>query len=256
MTRIGKILGLAGALALVAPSAAYADGFNSWQVCSVANVGSYVTCAAVQVSVVGSDVTLRVWNLGGDVANGGGAGNPGGIITGIGFYNVPASIDAVTNSLTQTGPVRAGNTPGKWKLTNNGRVDFIVDVAANAGLNGNNGIASGCATPAQLPGTPPQLYMNPCGGNLSNLANYVTFSFKISGGTWDPSTSDLSVRSSDFVLNETSECRTGNYPPNPTVAPNCFTVTPEPVSMTLLATGLAGMGGMGLFRRKKKSETV
>ena len=257
MANLRKIFGLAGALVFAAPSAAFANGFNSWKVCSIANVGSYVTCAAVQVSVVGADVTMRVWNLSGDLANTNGtASNAGAIITGIGFYNVPAGIDAVTNSLTQSGPTRGGNTPGKWALKNDGRVDFIVDVAANAGTNGNNGIANGCASPSQLPGSPPQLYMNPCAGNLSSNASYVTFTFKISGGSWDPGTADLSIRSSDFVQNMTNECRTGNYPPNPAIPANCFTITPEPVSMSLLATGLFGMGGMGLLRRKKKNSAV
>jgi hypothetical protein len=31
------------------------------------------------------------------------------------------------------------------------------------------------------------------------------------------------------------------------------TAVPEPVTMTLLATGLAGMGGAGLVRRRKKN---
>ncbi len=31
-------------------------------------------------------------------------------------------------------------------------------------------------------------------------------------------------------------------------------VTPEPISMTLMATGLAGMSGMGWLRRRKQSE--
>jgi len=34
------------------------------------------------------------------------------------------------------------------------------------------------------------------------------------------------------------------------------TVTPEPVTMTLLATGLMGMGGAGLVRRRKKNGDV
>ena len=32
------------------------------------------------------------------------------------------------------------------------------------------------------------------------------------------------------------------------------TVIPEPITMTLLATGLAGMGGVGFLRRKKDEE--
>lgn len=47
-----------------------------------------------------------------------------------------------------------------------------------------------------------------------------------------------------------ASCSTVTTPPS-------TTVTPEPVTMTLLATGLMGMGGVGFVRRKKKPiETV
>ncbi|MDH4349322.1 MAG: PEP-CTERM sorting domain-containing protein, partial [Gemmatimonadota bacterium] len=41
-------------------------------------------------------------------------------------------------------------------------------------------------------------------------------------------------------------------PNDPAVQACGTTVTPEPVTMSLLATGLAGMGGAGLVRRRRK----
>lgn len=254
--RFGKMLGLAGALVLAAPSAAWADGFQSWKICG-GSIGSFTTCAAVQVTVIGSDVSMRVWNLSGNsAATYGTTSNAGAVFTGIGFYNIPAGVDAVTNSLTMNGPARAGNHPSPWTLKNNGRVDFIVDIAGTAAKNGTSGIASGCATSSQLPGSPPQLFQTPCNYNSGNSAGWVNFNFKISGGTWDPTKSDVVIRAQDFVNGTVTECRTGNNPTVPGSAGNCTTVTPEPVSMALLATGLAGMGGMGLIRRKKKNLDV
>ena len=71
---------------------------------------------------------------------------------------------------------------------------FTVDYAT-ATSRASGGIASGCATSGQLPGTPPNLYQNPCNGNTGNNANWVTFNFQITGGSWDPTTSDISIRS-------------------------------------------------------------
>jgi hypothetical protein len=132
-------------------------------------------------------------------------------------------------------------------------VAFAVDYRAVTS-RANGGIASGCATSAELPGTPPNLYMNPCSSDLSNPNDWVTFTFKISGGAWDPTQSDIVFRVYDGIANQASECYTADSPGGRPA--NCVTVTPEPVTMTLLATGLAGMGGAGFIRRRRNKNQL
>lgn len=79
-------------------------------------------------------------------------------------------------------------------------------------------------------------------------------SFRHGRGRSDERTLTLSIPSREFGLD--GEYRTmssaGGCPVpsgNPLDCPT--TVAPEPVSMTLMATGLAGMSGMGWIRRRK-----
>lgn len=248
-----RVLSLVAGLALAGTGAAWADGFKSWRVCGG---DTFMTCAAVEVTVVGSNVTLRVWNLSGNgmATDGVGYGAPAGtILNGIGFFNLPAGLGVNTGSLTMGGPVRPGDTPTGWNLKNVGSVAFMVDFNTSTSRN-NGGIASGCASSGQLPGNPPNLWMNPCQGDITNAANYVTFNFTLgNNATWDPSTAEISIRGYDGLTGATTECWTATIAGH---APNCSTVAPEPITMTLLATGLAGMGGVGLIRRRRNQQSV
>lgn len=242
---------LAGGAMVVTATPARADGFKSYQVCGG---DQFKTCAAVEITVVGGNVTMKVWNLSGQFGS-----RAGTVFDAIGFYNLPAGVDLVGGSGSVTGPARPGDTPGNWNFQNGGRVNFGMDIKTDTpGPKSalTNGIASGCATAAELPGSPPDLYQNPCSLNTSNPADWVTFTFQISGGNWDPATSHIVIRGFDAITGETTECWTG---PSPFGGPNCtspVTATPEPVTLTLLATGLTGMSGVTFFRRRKNKQAA
>ncbi len=249
MRSSGKTAVLTGVLALAVPAVASANGFHSYRICGG---DRFATCAAITIQVTGNNVTMQVWNLSGNAAATYGTQTYAGtIFNGIGFYNTGGS-QAVLGTLNVTGPARPGDTPGSWRLRNTGTVGFAVDfntIVPNTVNKLDNGIASGCALPGQLPTNVNHAYdlyqTGPgCG---SALGAPVVFTWQITGN-WDPSTSGLVLRGANGPGGQSTECwtqQTGN------LAANCTTVTPEPVSMALLASGLAGMGGVGLYRRRK-----
>ncbi len=124
--KTARCIALLGALAAALPSAASASGYRSYKVCGG---DSFATCAAVSINVVGSDVTVRLWNLSGNGAAtyGHGASTYAGtIFNGIGFYNTQG-VSAVLGSLKVTGPLTSGGKNTGWKLANNANVNFGVD---------------------------------------------------------------------------------------------------------------------------------
>ncbi|MGH7657552.1 MAG: hypothetical protein ACREL6_04900, partial [Gemmatimonadales bacterium] len=210
-------------------SPAWADGFRSYRVCGGTN---FITCAAVEINVVGTDVTVRLWNLSGNFAATSTNTPANTVFNSIGFYNVPAGLTAVVGSESMSGPARPGDSPGNWQLQNGPKVAFIVDYAATNGNVFDDGIASGCASPGSLP-SGVDLYQNPCSDPSSNPAGWVTLSFQIAGGSWDPNSSDIVIRGMDGQTGIRTECYTANSPGGRPA--NCFpaSAVPEPVTMTL-----------------------
>jgi len=231
MRRTG-LLSFAAVLAMAGPAAAQS---RSWQVCGG---NAFNTCAAVNLTVVGQSVTLQVWNLSGmspsDYA--------GTVFTAIGFENIGTAA-AVAGSLAMSGPVRPGDAPSPWQIQSNTQVGggVTLDLVGLTGTGVDNGIASACAAPGQLPGGSNDFWMNPCGpaGNTG----WITLNFSITG-TWNLDDTFLLVKGQNGPNGQSTECITDG--PNA----NCY-VTPEPITIVLLGSGLAGVGGVGFMRRRR-----
>ena len=216
-----------------------------WTVCGGS---TFNTCAAVELLVSGADVTVRVWNLSGVAATNVNT-FAGTVFTGVGFENV-GNVSAVAGSMTMTGPTRPGDTPASWIIKNDNEIGGGVklDIVGTTENGVHNAIASGCATNDQLPGV--NLWQNPCSlyGNAQN-PGWVTLRFRVTG-TWNLSGTYLLVKGQNGPQGQSTECITGG------IHTNCggFTPVPEPVTLTLLGSGLLGVGGIGALRRRRKAD--
>lgn len=250
---------LAGGAFLVSPAVGHAQIFNTSGQTSVCTTGAFRVCASVTMFVDAStnSIVMRVANLGGDPTVGGFIGEKS-TLTAIGFFHSdPAdawegtlssfNVSYVTGAGIQdvTDVTSDWTTPATDIKTLSG-VDTELSAGTDQGHKG--GIV------CEDPGPPSANHRETCQDQLFDIQpNYVQFTYTFSQPTVDQfSFNNLQLRFHAQQLGPDGEgsikCDT-TRPPGDEYA---CEVVPEPITTVLLATGLAGMGGAGYLRRRRR----
>jgi len=245
--RLTRAVLLAGALVTASTTRAAASPppvtDYTWNNICVAS--SLTTCASIRVffNTTSNMVTMKIWNLGtGASLN--------QILTQIGLTNNVNIVPTGSAVSTMTG-YAAGSHTSLWSLFNNQHpsgggsitLDFLGATGTSGGGNpsssSNNGIVNSCSTLASSN----KYWVSQCGGGTA-----VSFDFGVTSTTgWDLAQSEVYFKAQNGPNGNSFECLTGS-----TGSTACgTTVTPEPVTLLLLATGLS-LVALPVARRRRR----
>lgn len=248
-------LAAAALFALMLPAIARADGTRSYDFCGGAYSGftGFGFCASVTVSVAPStfpNAAPGAYTITIDVANlsGWNGSYPGTVFAQIGLDNLVNDLaDPENLTISQGGDIVCTNVQnslsGKakcWdvqedrKAGGGVRLDFLMQTSSGT----NIAIASACA------GTLNRLY-------TCMAADPVRISFDVTSN-FDPNDGvQVYVKGQSGYLGQSTECLTGSTRIGCVPSTTPPTVVPEPATILLVASGLAGLAPAALRRRRR-----
>jgi hypothetical protein len=226
---------------------------KQYDVCggSYAGYTGFGLCASVNVSVFSQNgsyyLRFQVYNTSGTSGS-----YNGSVFTRIGLDNViynGININAKTGTLVVRGPCAANpqlqcDYTNDWVVqndkTNAGGINVDLVNATVTGVNSS--VVSSCISPSQVPAS---------GNVITTSCNrtaplFAEFTFQLNA-LFDPSAAGgLYIKAQNGYAGASTYCSSAD----PT---NCMTVVvPEPVTLTLLGTGMAAMGLGRVVRRRRK----
>jgi len=211
--------------------------------------GAVRACASLQVFTTlngsgGTNVTILVRNLQGWSIDGTG----GSVLTRIGLTS-PTNLGAATGlALTGiNGAVTVGTPSTPWKLAQPGGLGGLIELTAGIWPSpGNTGSVAGGIIGCSAPSSGfPTSYFQTCNGG------WVSFTFS-TANAWSANNAEVAWLSQRHVNGPSGlECKSQAGDPE-----ECASVVPEPVTMILLGSGLAGVGGVGVIRRRRGKDVT
>ena len=236
----------AAAFLAVAAVPASAQNFTYYNICGVSDGTSLRICASADLTLSGSTLTMRVWNMEVDGASGVGsyASEFGGwhTITSVGLQYVGSGV-AASGDFTNARYVFGTGTTDYRNLTywrgseDGGRNPLQVDLGSVT--QGHKDGIVGCVDP----GPTSAGHVMTC--DSYGFMPYVEFTFTDVDPNLDFAQYYFEFHGQQMVNGRSAK---GSGPGTPTE------VVPEPITMVLLASGLAGVGGVGVRRRRREDQ--